>query len=605
MALPMLAHGLNSCPLPTFSQGSIQFMRILGLVSHSHDSGIALLDEGKIELVYEEERFNREKHTVEFPHQSLADAINQNCFHLQNIDYITVPWNINELRRTIRGLVLKRFPLSLSLLLPGNHGPQRYSIVFQRLRIWHQMKRLFPGVKVPPIVEVCHHDAHAASFFVSPYDDATVLIMDGYGDMCSTSVYTGQDNRLTQHWKNSFVDSVGMLYSLVTRYLGFAVFGDEGKVMGLAAYGDDTYVDAFKDLIHLKENGQYSINMDYFSHSYLGEKWPFKRKFYETFGELFAQVEPVTQRQKDIAFALQAVVERTIIHVVRGLEKQYDSRKLVFAGGVAMNCVANAKLLNETDFEEIWVPPGASDTGVPIGSALWHYHQTLGHDRTFEQTHAFYGRSYSDSDIEKALNEFGLKYDHLNEKTVIERAAKDLSEGNIIGWFQGRFEMGPRALGNRSILADPRRAEMKDTINARIKHREGFRPFAPAVLIEESSNYFEIDQADPFMTIAPRIRPDKVDQIPAVVHADGTGRFQTVERSANSRYYDLIKAFQKITGVPVLLNTSFNKQEPIVTTPAEAISCFLRTDMDALALGDYYVTDRNPAAITRAHELKK
>ncbi|MEQ1713589.1 MAG: carbamoyltransferase C-terminal domain-containing protein, partial [Hyphomicrobium sp.] len=276
-------------------------------------------------------------------------------------------------------------------------------------------------------------------------------------------------------------------------------------------------------------------------------------------------------------------------------------KQLVLAGGVALNCVANARILEMTDIERIWVPPCASDTGAPLGAALWHHHQTHGKPRTFELTHPFYGLAYTDDDIARALSEAGLHAERMTEATLMPRVAADLAAGKIVGWFQGRFEMGPRALGNRSILADPRNAAMRDVINAKIKQRENFRPFAPAVLIEHAAEYFFIDQPDPFMTIAPCIRPEKAHLIPAAVHADGTGRIQTVERAANPRYYGIIEAFGKLTGVPVLLNTSFNRQEPIVATPAEAISCYLRTGMDVLVLGDFYIADRNTAAIGQAN----
>jgi carbamoyltransferase len=256
-------------------------------------------------------------------------------------------------------------------------------------------------------------------------------------------------------------------------------------------------------------------------------------------------------------------------------------------GGVALNCVANARILRDTDYERVWVPPCASDSGAPLGSALWHYHQTLGHSRRLELTHAFYGTAYSDTEIARAFDGAGLTYQRLGERELIALVAQRISEGRIIGWFQGRFEMGPRALGNRTILADARNPQMKDQLNTRIKQREPFRPFAPAVLVERASEFFEIDQPDPFMTMAPKVRPEKAGLIPAAVHVDGTARIQTVDRAANPRFYDLIEAFGRLTGVPVILNTSFNHREPIVASPADAVDCYLRTGMDILVLGDF------------------
>lgn len=271
-------------------------------------------------------------------------------------------------------------------------------------------------------------------------------------------------------------------------------------------------------------------------------------------------------------------------------------------GGVALNCVANARLKRDTPFEHVWVPPCASDTGVPLGSALWHYHQTLGRPRTTQMSHAFLGAAYDEAQIEQALRTAGLPYERLSDTELTERVARDLSEDLIVGWFQGKYEIGPRALGNRSILASPLKLSVKETINARVKYREPFRPFAPAVLAEHQADYFEIDQPDPFMTMAPRVRPDKVGIIPAAVHVDGTGRIQTVEQAANPRYYAVIEAFMRLTGVPVVLNTSFNKQEPIVARPEEAISCYLRTEIDVLVLGNFYTRARLPDAVARARE---
>jgi carbamoyltransferase len=391
-----------------------------------------------------------------------------------------------------------------------------------------------------------------------------------------------------------------MVYTFVTSYLGFGGFSDEGKVMALAAYGDDSYVARFRDVIRLTPDGRYAVNMDYFSFDTYGELRPFTRKFFDVFGPPRAPGQPLDDRHRAIAQALQVVTEETILHIVRELTRVHSSRNLVFAGGVALNCVANARILEKTEIERVWVPPCASDTGAPYGAALWHYHQALGNERNFELEHPFYGLAYSDTEIAGALADAGIESERLGEGALMRRVARDLADGKIVGWFQGRFEMGPRALGNRSILADPRRLAMKDVINSKIKRREPFRPFAPAVLIERASEFFEVEQPDPFMTLAPRVRPEKAHLIPAAVHVDGTGRIQTVARAANPRYYGIIEEFGRLTGVPVLLNTSFNRHEPIVASPQEAISCFLRTGMDVLVLGDRYVADRNAGAVEKA-----
>ncbi len=576
-------------------------MKILGLVAATHDSGVALIEDGVPSLVIEEERLNREKKTKAFPRHGLVEAFGLQGTGLAGVDVITTPWDEKRLRATFAEAILKRLPFSLALLLEKSHTPQRNEIVRLSAVLKRRLERFTHGrVALPPIVTVAHHDAHAAAFFVSPFEDASVLVMDGYGDDASTSVYTGRANRLERHWHEGIINSLGLVYTFVTKYLGFAGFSDEGKVMALAALGDDSYVARFRDIVRLDPGGRYRINQDYFSYARFGELRPFTRRFFEVFGPAREPGQALDQRHLAIAYALQKVAEETVLHVVREMERRFPSRNLVLTGGVALNCVANARILEETGFQRVWVPPCASDTGAPLGSALWHYHQTQQAKRTFELTHAFLGLEYSDAQITAALAEAGIVSERMEPAALTERVARDLAKDKIVGWFQGRFEMGPRALGNRSILASPRDARMRDIINAKIKHREAFRPFAPAVLEERAAEFFEIGQPDPFMTMAPRVKADKLDVIPAAVHVDGTGRIQTVSRDVNPRYYGVIEAFGQLTGVPVLLNTSFNRHEPIVARPSEAISCYLRTGMDVLAIGDHYVTDRNPEAVARA-----
>jgi carbamoyltransferase len=480
------------------------------------------------------------------------------------------------------------------------HPPQQNQL-FRGTRYLAKCLREHFGVqKLPPIYGVGHHHSHAAAYYMSPFDEATVLVMDGYGDDASTSIYTGRGRELTRHWKTNLFNSLGILYTVVTKHLGFQANQDEGKVMGLAAYGTPAYVDAFRKLVKLLPGGRYQVDMSYFDYDKYGLARPFRKKFFDTFGASRHPESELTQHHRDLAFGLQALAEDVILHVVRQMREDFPSPNLVLSGGVALNCVANARILVETDYESIWIPPNASDTGATLGSALWHYHQQLGHERRFSLKHASYGKAYDDAVIERALRDHGMEFTRLPEDEMLQRVAADLAEGRIVGWFQGRFEMGPRALGNRSILADPRRADMKDTLNRRVKHRESFRPFAPAVLLERVHEWFEIDQADPFMTIAPRVRREKAHIIPAGVHADKTGRIQTVEREANPRYWGVIREFEKLTGVPIVLNTSFNRQEPIVATPEQAISCFLRTDMDVLVLGNYYTRDHNQKSVDLA-----
>lgn len=575
-------------------------LNILGLISRTHDTGLALLRDGVPDVIYEEERFNREKHTQVFPDRSLEAFFETTGLTFADIDYVTMPWDTKALVGAFYNSVTGSLPASLNLLWPSAHATQDARVVNLWMRLQVALRRKGRTMKLPPIVQVGHHDAHAAIYFVSPFEDASVVVMDGYGDLSATSAYAGTGNRLERKWNLGFFDSLGMLYTCTTQHLGFKPF-EEGTVMALAACGEPTYVDRFRDVIILEDEGRFRLNRDYVSVHTHGLLRPFTQKFLDTFGPPREPGEEIKDRHRDLAHAVQAVTEEAVLHIVRHIEKTQPSRNLVISGGVGLNCVANARILRDTSFERVWVPPCASDTGAPLGSTLWHYHQTLGHERSFELTHPFFGKGYREDEIIAALDAAGLAYERVeDDEELFKRVAHDLAEQRIVGWFQGRYEIGPRALGNRSILADPRSLKIKDLINARIKYREPFRPFAPAVLLERASEFFEVDQPDPYMTLAPRVRPDKVDVIPAAVHVDGTGRIQTVRREDNPRYYSVIEAFGNLTGVPVLINTSFNRHEPIVTTPEEAISCYLRTEMDRLVMGNVYVKDRNQKAEERA-----
>ena len=578
-------------------------MRILGIVTRTHDSGLALLSDGVPTLVLEEERFNHEKHTLRFPFLSLAGAFNGQGLDINDIDVITTPWEMKCFRQSAFSAVLGCLPDSLNLLRPSARSTQSTLIVNMPMGLWWGLKWKFGFNRtIPGIVQVRHHDAHAASFFISRFEEAAVLVTDGYGDETATSAYTGSGNRLQRLWQSDFFDSLGMLYTCVTKYLGFGHF-EEGTVMALAATGCPTYAAKFRELIHLKSDGQFSINLDFVSYNTHGLIRPFKRIFTDTFGPPRRPDEPIADRHRDLAYALQSTVEATILHIVRALSRSCPSRDLCLSGGVALNCVANARILSDSDYKSIWVPPCASDSGAPLGSALWHYHQTLAHPRGFELTHPFYGLAYSDSEITSALRHAGLTPQRMSEHNLVSRVARDLAEGKIVGWFQGRFEMGPRALGNRSILADARNGAIRDQLNTRVKNREAFRPFAPAVLVERVSEFFEINQSGPFMAIAPRVRADKTHLIPAAVHVDGTARIQTVDRAVNPRFYGVIEEFAKLTKIPVILNTSFNQREPMVARPEDAISCYLRTGMDVLVLGDFYITDHGASERGRRGEL--
>jgi carbamoyltransferase len=575
-------------------------LNILGLISRTHDTGLALLRDGVPVAIFEEERFNRKKHTKEFPDRSFEALFETTGLSLNDIDYLTIPWNTKALVGVFYKAVTGKAPASLNLLRPAAHATQDARIVNLWMRLQIALRRKHRTLRLPPLVQVGHHDAHAAIFFVSPFEEASVVIMDGYGDRTATSAYAGHGNRLEQTWRLGFFDSLGMLYTCVTQHLGFKPF-EEGTVMALAACGEPTYLDKFREVVVVQEEGGFRLNSDYVSIDTHGLIRPFTDRFIETFGSARQPGEDLTDRHRDLAHALQLVTEETVLHIVRHIERTQRSRNLVISGGVALNCVANARILRDTNFERVWVPPCASDTGAPLGSALWHYHQNLGRERSFGLTHPFFGTSYSESEVIVALEEAGLRYEKVDDdEELFQRVARDLASQKIVGWFQGRYEIGPRALGNRSILADPRNPKIKELINSRIKYREPFRPFAPAVLLERAGEFFEVDQPDPYMTLAPRVRPDKVNVIPAAVHVDGTGRIQTVRRDDNPRYYGVIEAFGRLTGVPVLINTSFNRHEPIVTTPAEAVSCYLRTEMDCLVMGNIYVKARNVQSVEAA-----
>lgn len=574
-------------------------MNILGLVTKTHDTGAAILSDGRIAAAMEEERYNRIKHTQLFPTEATAAALASCGLSIDDIDVITTPWDVAQLRRAFRHAVLGHAPASLNLLWPAAHSTQNSGIVFLRQRLSQGLRRGLGIGNAPPIVEVPHHDSHAAIFFVSPFEEAAVLVMDGYGDTGATSMYLGAGNQLSREWNSGFFESIGAFYTGLTLHLGFKPF-EEGTVMALAACGRSTYVDQIRKLVSLEDGGRFRFDPNYISFHTHGLMRPFTPRFEREFGPPREPGAPLQDHHMDLAAALQTITEEIVLHVARAIGERTSSRNLCLSGGVALNCVANARILEETKFERVWVPPCASDTGAPLGSALWYYHQQLKNPRVDQLTHAFHGSGYSDDEIQAAMDAAGVVGERLGDGELYDRIARDLAEQKIVGWFQGRFEIGPRALGNRSILADPRHSQIKEILNAKIKDREPFRPFAPAVLAERAGEFFEIDQPDPFMTMAPRVRKDRVDTIAAAVHVDGTARIQTVDYESNPRFHSMISAFERLTGVPVLLNTSFNRQEPVVATPSDAISCYLRTRMDVLALNNFYISDRSSSAVAQA-----
>jgi carbamoyltransferase len=446
-----------------------------------------------------------------------------------------------------------------------------------------------------------HHRAHMASaFFVSPFQEAAILSVDGMGDFVSTMWGTGRGNRLEVRGSISFPHSLGNYYTLVTQWLGFPKYGDEGKVMGLAPYGRPVHLDKMRKIVRIQRDGTFELDLDYLAHGAEGATmtWDdgaptigtlYTKKFVDDFGPPRQPRSEITEHYENVAASLQAILEEAEFALVNMLQRTTGQKALCMAGGVALNSSFNGKILPETAFEDIHIHPAAGDAGTALGVCYYIYHQVLGQPRAYVLDHAYTGPRYTNGRIATLLDGHGVRYEDLDDGDLVRRAARLLSEGQVVGWFQGRMEWGPRALGNRSIVADPRRPDMKDILNARIKYREPFRPFAPSILSEAVGDYFDQTYPDPFMIKVYNILPDMRGEIPAVTHVDGTGRLQTVHRETNPLYWQLIKEFEKETGVPVVLNTSFNENEPIVCTPEEAVDCFLRTKMDGLAIGNHLV----------------
>jgi carbamoyltransferase len=555
-------------------------VNILGINCFAHDTAAALLQDGVPVAFVEEERFNREKHTKEFPGAAIEFCLREGGIGIRDVDVVAFAHRAGVDFR--RGAVdaLKRLPLSTKRLAAQAyidlHLARKQQAFVRRYRYRGR------------VVNVGHHQAHAASaFFASGFDDAAVLTLDRGGDFLSTTLGLGQASNLTTLAQVRNPDSLGEVYTALTWYLGFHPNADEGKVMGLAPYGRDRYYPAFRDLIRLTPNGLFRVNLKWFKY-HLEGGWLSKR-FLDRYGPPRVPESEITEHHEDLAFALQSVTEDAGLHVARALHGLTGSRNLALAGGVALNSVMNARLLAETPFEHIFIQPAASDAGNALGAALFAWHQVLGQPRAWRMDHAFLGPEPSEGDFKEVLETRKLPFREVPDPCPA--AAELLAEGKIVGWFQGRAEVGPRALGARSILADPRRAEMKDIVNEQVKHREGFRPFAPAVLDEDGPEYFDRYSTNPFMLLVLPVRKDKRDIIPAVTHVDGTGRLQSVTREGNPAFYRTIEEFRRLTGVPVVLNTSYNlRGEPIVNLPQEAVEDYLKTGMDALLLGRYLLT---------------
>jgi len=580
-------------------------MNILGINAYHGNSAAAIVCDGKLVAAVEEERFNRVKYAAGFPALAIQYCLKTAGLTLKDIDHVAVPRNPYA-RLATKFFYAARMP---------SFARERAKVLVKFTGVREALAAVFdsdPAKLVATFHRVEHHKAHLASaFFVSPFERAALLSADGLGDFASTMWGTAAGNRMKIADAIAFPHSLGIYYSAVTQYLGFPKFGDEYKVMGLAAYGEPEYLPAFRDIVkfdpHANGNG-FRLGLDYFIHHRTGPemtwadagKTPVQGKLYsdemsKRFGPARTPAEPIEQRHYNLASSLQARLEEVYLGMLKKLAARTGLKAVCLAGGVAFNCVANGKIFDTTPFEQVFVQPAAGDAGLAIGAAYHVWHQKLGKPRSFVMEHSYWGPEFSREETHRAIDandirRHGFTVEECDEDAISRRAAAIIAEGKILGWFQGRAEWGPRALGNRSIVADPRRPDMKEILNRRIKRREIFRPFAPSILAESTGEWFEKSHPSPFMTFAYSVRPEKRNQIPAPTHVDGTGRLQTVTCEANPRYWRLIKAFEQATGVPIVLNTSFNDNEPIVCRPEEALDCFLRTQMDALVLGDFLIS---------------
>jgi len=578
---------------------------ILGLNVFHGDAAAVVIHDGRLVAAVEEERFRRIKHVAGVPVEAMRACVAAAGVPAGAVDAFAVS-------RDPRANMLRR------ALFVARHRP-RPGFLYERLRNSRKVQDVAGAIGAaldldaaavrPRLHRVEHHPAHLASaFFVSPFEEAAVCAIDGFGDFVSTSWAVGRGRRLEHIGRVYFPHSLGLLYLAVTQHLGFDKYGDEYKVMGLAPYGTPDYAGRLRRLVRLAPDGRFTLDLSYFRHASEGVSmtWDdgepvigraFTPKLEALLGPARRPDEPVGARHEALAASLQVVFEEAALHVLDALQRRTRLPRLCLAGGCAMNSVLNGKIRERTGFREIYVQPAAADNGTALGAAFYAWHHVLGRPRGFVMDHGYWGPEFDDAQLEPVLaahrEDFAAQRcvvtPQPDEDALCRWTAERLTAGRIVGWFQGRMEWGARALGNRSILADPRRADMREVINTRIKFRERFRPFAPSILEEAVDDYFVDAVPDPFMVQVYPVRPDKRAVIPAVTHVDGSGRLQTVSRHTNPRYWALIKAFEKLTGVPVLLNTSFNENEPIVHRPQEALDCFLRTRMDAIVLGRWTV----------------
>jgi carbamoyltransferase len=579
-------------------------MYILGISCYYHDAAACLLKDGKIVAAAQEERFTRKKQDDSFPANAIKFCLAHEGITPQQLDY--VGFYDKPLIKFNR--ILETF------ISVAPRGARFFTVampIWLRQKLWIKdliKKELgYDG----EIIFTEHHQSHAASaFFASSFEDAAILTVDGVGEWATTSYGHGSGNKITLTHEIKFPHSLGLLYSAFTQYLGFKVNSGEYKVMGLAPYGKPVYYDLIiENMIDLKDDGSFKLNMDYFAYTY--DQQMINEKFMELFGHPSRESESkIGPHHFDIAMSIQRVTEEVMLRMVNHLYDDTGLKNLCLAGGVALNSVANGRIIRETPFEEVFIQPAAGDAGGSVGVATFIWFNILGNKRDVSHRsnpngmglkkdlmqNSYLGPEYSNEEIKKFLDEKEIVYEEFGCKEILKRTAEVIAGKRVVGWLQGRMEWGPRALGNRSILADPRGKDMQDIVNLKIKFRESFRPFAPTVLVDKASEYFELDCQSPYMLLVTQVREDK-RVVPAVTHVDGSARVQTISKEDNPLYYDLIKEFYKLTGVPVVINTSFNvRGEPIVCTPEDAYACFMRTEMDNLVMGDFMMRkeEQNP-----------
>lgn len=573
---------------------------ILGLNTFHADSSAVLLRDGELVAGVAEERLNRVKHFAGFPAQAIKEVLDIAGIGIEDVGHIGI-------NKDSKANLLSKLTFAFTNLTRiGKLARQRLEY---RAKAQQAPVLICEALGIPPerlkaqIHNVEHHLCHAAScFLVSDFEEAAIFSVDGFGDFASTLTARGRGTKMEVLDRTLFPHSLGVLYTMVCQFIGYNSYGDEGKVMGLAPYGKPVYEDFFKKVLSLKPRGRFELNLDYFIHHTEGVDYSFNEQGHPTVAPLYSNLmekefgpprvkhAELTQRDMDLAASLQKALERAYFHMLNYLYEQTKTPNLCLAGGVALNSVANGMIFEQTPFRRIYTQPAASDDGTAVGVAYYIHHCVLNNPRCYYMDHAYTGREFSNEQIKAVLDRHAeVTVEWKDEPALYDETATAIARGDVVGWFQGKMEWGPRALGNRSIVAHPGLPNMKDVLNSRIKHREWFRPFAPSVLEEKVGECFEQTHPSPFMMLVYKTRPAMREKLCAINHVDDTGRLQTVSRRQNPRYYALIEAFERQTGIPVVLNTSFNENEPIVATPEEALACFLRTRMDLLVMGNYMV----------------